>query len=98
MTVIIPTFFGLNFLLIMVLYRVLARQFLPWLAMIVLPVAVFLLAYPSLYVGSHLTGLFPLKFPADDLLAMGIFVFSGWLLATGAGCAGIVSYLRRSRV
>jgi hypothetical protein len=58
-----PIFNGVNFLIILILYIILSRTFLPWYILITTPILVFILSYPALYIGAHITTLLRFKFP-----------------------------------
>lgn len=82
---VVPLFIGGNFLLILILYRIVSGDGLPWYITLMLPVGVCLLAYPALYIGAHITTGIPLRFPEDEFTAMWICTLSGWGIATLAG-------------
>lgn len=90
-----PIFNGVNFFLIIILYFILSRRILPWYITFIVPIGVFILSYPALYIGAHIATLFSFKFPEQELTSMRVVSGSGWLIATSVGIACITGFMHR---
>lgn len=93
--VVTPIFQGVNFLLIIVMYFILSRRLLPWYITLIVPIGVFILSYPALYVGAHIATLFSFQFPEQELTSMRVVSGCGWLIATSLGIAGTTAFMHR---
>jgi hypothetical protein len=90
-----PIFNGMNFLLIIILYVILSRKYLPWYITLAIPIGVFIFSYPALYLGAHITTLFSFRFPEQELTSMRVFSGCGWLIATLLGTVWTAAVMHR---
>jgi hypothetical protein len=92
---IIPIFNGVNFLLIIILYFILAKRLLPWYSILIIPAVVLILSYPAMLIGAHIATLLNFKLPEEELLAMRVLVICGWVIVTLIGSICTAAFIQR---